>query len=112
MVLSEEEMLADLRKVRVRSHIYLAASVVLAVLAAALVVSYFARLPHDIAALILAGAAVVFAGVMANQTVRARRLGAMIEGRLAAAEDGGRPGDGPGRTSGGGGAGGERGGSP
>lgn len=109
MVISEEEMLADLRKVRVRSHICLAASAVLTVLAAALVVSYFVRLPRDIAALILAAAALVFAGVMANQTVRARRLGAMIAGRLAAAGDGeapgGDPGGAPGRRDGGSGPG-------
>jgi len=109
MVISEEEMLADLRKVRARSHICLAASAVLTVLAAALVVSYFVRLPHDIATLILAAAALVFAGVMASQTVRARRLGVMIAGRLDATGDGeasgGDPEGAPGRRDGGSGPG-------
>lgn len=83
MALSSEEMLADLRKVRIRTYFYLGAAIVLAVLTVALVVSFFVRVPHDLAAIFLAVAAGVFTGIMVNQTVRTRRLVDVISRRIA-----------------------------
>lgn len=83
MALTREEILADLKKVKVRTYMYLGAAVLLAMIAVALVISYYARTPHDVAALLLAGAAVIFTGIMVNQTIRTKKLADLISGKLA-----------------------------
>jgi hypothetical protein len=89
MAVSRDEMLADLKKVRIRRYVYFGAAIVLALLAIALVVAYFVRLPgHDIAAIILATVAVIFGAIMVNQGLRTRKLEALISLRLAESDSG------------------------
>lgn len=87
MAPSREEMLADLKKVRIRKYICLGASIGLPILAAGLVITFFVRTPvHDIGSMILAGVAVIFTGIMINQTIRARQMEQLINQRLSEAE--------------------------
>ncbi len=88
MALSREEMLADLRKARIHKYVYLGASIGLVLLAAALVVAFFVRVPkHDVAAVILAAVGLFFSVLMAHQSVKTGRIEKMIAERLAAAEE-------------------------
>jgi hypothetical protein len=92
MAVSKEEMLADLRKARIRKFIYFFAGIGLFVLGVALLAAFAVR-RRDWGALILGVIGFVWGAIMLNQARHTRDIEEMIRQKLEELEAAGAPQD-------------------
>lgn len=92
MALSKEEVLADLRKARVRKFVYFGAGIGLFLLSTALLVMFFIK-RRDWGALALSVVGFIWGAVLLNQSMRARGEEDQAAARLEELEEADPPAD-------------------